>query len=835
MITIAEQPPIIINRTPLSLLESNPQNGVIQLKRYQSDAFNMLSGHSLRRINTPTGSGKSYMIKALSCDDISQGKKCFIAIPQLDIGSSFVGKSSIQLPNGEIHDFEIPYSYDLVHNKSDQAGRNSTQRAMAFIKAKRGPSVMLCTHRTLILLHKQLTESDELGLWDDCSVFIDEAHHVKIHNDTKDIINVINGIGSVINHCVNNTRTSLTLVTATFFRGDSLDIIPRDKLESFKTYHLPYDEYFKYMKHLNRIRFNISLFDKSPIEGITAMHSKYGRGKEIVYIPHVRSSTYMSCGYTDATKSKYQMTKDVLDVYMPNRSETSDNNVYVDGDITGVDLVDDSTKRSKALDYLKSTDITHCKNKSPDVIVALNLAKEGADYPRLDTCHIIGNKGSFTELIQIIGRILRDVPDKHTVNINLILPSKHVSDDFNDDANTFLKAVILTMMMEEVLVPSLVTSSERVNTTRGNGTLIDSVGGADQYSQIFNDIIHQSMTCDADTEISEIVDNVLIAYGVDRDPELISHFTGRLHRQITQRIELSDKLSCDHIMMDLIKSTTVAGLQHYVCDYIGDDVFEEMRHQLRKSNESLNVEAIKRTKRLIQLHEQNGRYPADDSANDEHLFLARWRLTQTRARKIALGQCTNKKTLRWHENAYDYAISQGHYALFAGMDNEAHNIDVCKEVITFISTHDRLPLHTKDSSVEEKRLHKWISEKRMAYKHMIDPTSIKGKRRPYYNVLTRMIEPLGYGNIFSYDANTFKTILAIREAIAIYKKLGYAPAQNHPEYGSLFKRMSMLRLARKGMSDKVWHDEYLQEFKKADCMELLEPQPTTRKPTGEAA
>ena len=56
-----------------------------------------------------------------------------------------------------------------------------------------------------------------------------------------------------------------------------------------------------------------------------------------------------------------------------------------------------------------------------DIIIALNLAKEGFDWPPCEQMVTVGYRGSLTEIVQIIGRCTRDYEGKSEASfINVI-------------------------------------------------------------------------------------------------------------------------------------------------------------------------------------------------------------------------------------------------------------------------------------------------------------------------------------------------------------------------------------------------------------------------------
>ena len=89
-----------------------------------------------------------------------------------------------------------------------------------------------------------------------------------------------------------------------------------------------------------------------------------------------------------------------------------------------------------------------------DVIIALNLAKEGFDWIWCEHALTVGYRGSLTEIIQIIGRATRDAPGKiHAQFTNLVPEPDATQDTVTSAVNDLLKAISASLLMQQVLAP----------------------------------------------------------------------------------------------------------------------------------------------------------------------------------------------------------------------------------------------------------------------------------------------------------------------------------------------------------------------------------------------
>jgi hypothetical protein len=116
------------------------------------------------------------------------------------------------------------------------------------------------------------------------------------------------------------------------------------------------------------------------------------------------------------------------------------------------DLVEDSAyERSILQGYLQRMN----RKDDVDIIIALGTAKEGFDWQWCEHCLTIAVRGSLTEVVQIIGRCTRDCEGKdHAQFTNLIAAPDATQDDVSRSVNDMLKAIVASLLMEQVMAPS---------------------------------------------------------------------------------------------------------------------------------------------------------------------------------------------------------------------------------------------------------------------------------------------------------------------------------------------------------------------------------------------
>lgn len=435
--------------TPIEYKETVVDGNYFTFREWQEECFNDLQDSNYWIINAPTASGKSFGISAILADYLMKNPnmKAIIAVPQTIIASGF-RLNFIELPDGSRIDF-VP-QHDLCRNSAD----SNVDYIISFLsgatdKTNINDRILLCSHASLVASFKKNPNS-----YTNVAVIVDEAHHARnaeLESVEDQIIS--NSLGAVVTHAIQNPDKNIHigLSTATFFRGDRLSIIPSQYSQLFDRFDLPYDEFLKTCKYLRHFKYDFVFYQHSYKEALDELF-KDGTGKSIVYIPSVGGR------YTVGDKND-----DVLSVI---KSIAQNNNPeIIDEDkpimkikrgdewISVINLVDENLREEKK-------DAIDQDHKSPeseiDVIITLNMFKEGASWKWADNSIIIGAKNSLNEVIQIIGRLFRDCEGKESVEVYQLLPlalDMMDSDEAQETLNNYLKAVFLSMMLEDILAP----------------------------------------------------------------------------------------------------------------------------------------------------------------------------------------------------------------------------------------------------------------------------------------------------------------------------------------------------------------------------------------------
>jgi hypothetical protein len=89
-----------------------------------------------------------------------------------------------------------------------------------------------------------------------------------------------------------------------------------------------------------------------------------------------------------------------------------------------------------------------------DIIIALGMAKEGFDWIWCEHALTVGYRASLTEIVQIIGRAIRDAPGKTRARFTNLIAQPDASElAVTEAVNDTLKAIAASLLMEQVLAP----------------------------------------------------------------------------------------------------------------------------------------------------------------------------------------------------------------------------------------------------------------------------------------------------------------------------------------------------------------------------------------------
>ncbi|MFT9123528.1 MAG: DEAD/DEAH box helicase [Leuconostoc mesenteroides] len=386
-------------------------------------------------VKSPPASGKSRALMFVGLDKLhNQGiKKVIIAVPERSIGKSFKDNGLSKL--GFYWDWEIKPSNNLTIGGGE---KSKVQHFVKFINSvDPSDNILIATHATLRFAFEELDDS----LFDNTLLAIDEFHHVSRDDNSV--------LGNALRSIMSNSNAHILAMTGSYFRGDSVQILEPADEDKFDKVTYTYYEQLEGYKYLKSFAMGYSFYRGKYTDALDQVIDV--NKKSIIHIPNVNSG--------ESTKDKYAEVDEILDLLADAGNITqNEEGIYEierpDGKkLLVADLVNEEG-REKVSAYLASiTDDIKDLDKL-DIIIALGMAKEGFDWPFAEYALTIGYRNSLTEVIQIIGRVTRDSPNKtHAQFTNLIAQPDAQDDEVLFAVNSIMKAISASLLMQQVLAP----------------------------------------------------------------------------------------------------------------------------------------------------------------------------------------------------------------------------------------------------------------------------------------------------------------------------------------------------------------------------------------------
>lgn len=400
------------------------------MREMQARAFEARQAQYLL-LKAPPASGKSRALMFLGLDKLHhQGlKKVIVAVPEMSIGSSF--KDTNLTEHGFFADWKVQPRYNLCIPGGEAGKVNAFIRFLSDPKA----NILICTHATLRFSYQKLSAAE----FNNTLLAIDEFHHTSAGDENR--------LGGLIDGIMAGSNAHIIAMTGSYFRGDAVPILLPEDEEKFTQVTYSYYEQLNGYKYLKSLGIGYHFYTGRYLD---ALHEVLDtRKKTIIHIPNVNS--------VESTKDKYSEVDHILDVIGEVVEKNMTTGIITVRDKTGrllkvADLVDDNPLRVEVQNYLR----TVSKPDDMDIIIALGMAKEGFDWPWCGHVLTVGYRSSLTEIIQIIGRATRDCEGKsHAQFTNLIAQPDAEDEDVKVSVNNMLKAITVSLLMEQVLAPSV--------------------------------------------------------------------------------------------------------------------------------------------------------------------------------------------------------------------------------------------------------------------------------------------------------------------------------------------------------------------------------------------
>ena len=424
-------------------------------------------------LKSPPASGKSRALMFLGLDKlVNQGiKKVIVAVPERSIGSSFAPTDLKKFG------FFANWAPKDNHNLCTPGDDGNKSKVSAFHKfMDNDEQLLICTHATLRFACEGLSEDK----FNDTLLAIDEFHHVSASADNK--------LGEIIRGVMSNSKAHIIAMTGTYFRGDAVPILLPEDEEKFKKVTYNYYQQLNGYEYLKSLGIGYHFYQGKYTNAI--MEVLDTDKKTLIHIPSVTSS--------ESEGDKYKEADSIIDSigiveYQDSRTGVIHVKRKTDGKVLKIaDLVDDNKKeRDKVQEYLRTINSVD----DIDIIIALQTAMEGFDWPYCEHALTIGYRNSLTQIIQIIGRATRDSENKtHAQFTNLIAQPDAADDEVKLSVNKLLKAITASLLMEQVLAPNWKFKTKISDDDKSEPGVLKIRGFKQPSSQRVKDIIEGDIT-----------------------------------------------------------------------------------------------------------------------------------------------------------------------------------------------------------------------------------------------------------------------------------------------------------------------------------------------------
>lgn len=410
--------------------------GTMGMREMQARAYEQRNSQYLL-IKSPPASGKSRAMMYIALDKlIHQGiKKVIIIVPEMSIGRSF-GNTNLTSA-GFFADWFVDNRYNLCSNTL-MSDSSKTRVFHEFLtdNTAHAPQVLVCTHHTFRFGYDAVNNVD---LFNDVLLGIDEFHHVSASENNR--------LGAILDDIMGKSSAHIVAMTGSYFRGDAIPILTPEDEERFDKVTYSYYEQLNGYQYLKSLSLDYKFYQDSFFNALSECLDT--TKKTIVHIPNVNSQS--------TETDKYNTVSKIVDVIGTPLAQDEDTGIWTvrthdDRLLKIADLVTDNEYRPKIQTYLSKIQ----QRDEMDIIIALGMAKEGFDWVYCEHVLTIGYRGSMTEVVQIIGRATRDCEGKpHAQFTNLIAKPDAHQDEVVSSVNDMLKAISLSLLMEQVLAPNI--------------------------------------------------------------------------------------------------------------------------------------------------------------------------------------------------------------------------------------------------------------------------------------------------------------------------------------------------------------------------------------------
>lgn len=679
-----------------TIIENNDE--YVKERNWQVDCRKQLQNEQLGVINAPTGSGKSIVIASTAWKKaINNNKKVIICVPETLIASSFGKNIKVKLTDGTKID------WNPKTNLCNQKGIKTIQELVSFLSTKGNNDIneriVICCRQTLVMCWEKFRNEK---FWNNLILVVDEAHHVQ-HNSNR--------IGEVVEKL--SHKNDIVLVTATFFRGDKQQILS-DELESkFSKYSLPLDVWINQMKYFKNFSYDF-VFGSNTAKTTSYLSSvrncidslfSSDHKKIIIYIPN-----RMNKMKTDCKKNEVRsIVKMLAGKFGAKKIKTNDHGI--------IELINEKEEKYKVLDLVSEenrharkdyfsgviggVNINNDKN-ALDCIISLNMFKEGCDWEYANGMIITGIKESVADLIQMVGRVIRDKKGKPTAKIMHIMPLM-LDDEIENKLNTYFKLIAVNMLMENAMNPVSEIKDSPLNVDRKerNEKVESALSKLDENRKIslLNNVFKYIFSKydakdDSVNVIGKIKKCVVEFFGVNKITKSeIEEISCEIFSILSRRALKMKNENVSNIDWDMIeKCKNPSGfIQHYISSLVDKDSLNLLREKMNSGESEEN----KMAEKICDYYKKNGSIPSVGSKIGRCISYIR--------KKIRQGVSPYESTVKMFNKA-------GIWKEVSSLNiHEIRENEMARQVCLYYRKHGHIPLF-------KLKLGKWIGGLRFKIK-----------------------------------------------------------------------------------------------------------------------
>ena len=485
-------------------------------REWQVEAYDALIGRQQSDLIAPCGSGKSTVQAALAIGDFTKSqRKQLIIVPQVHIAEGFFPKDGewVMLSiHGATYKVRVPVEYNFA-----QAA--SVQRLIGWLlkplrlrkdspKNEISGALALSSYTSFVLAWSQMSNAQRLHITKTVHVRPDESHHVSM-GDQCVFENTRNKVGDALRFMAENGgyRTSST---ATGFRGDGKKILPRALKSMTKTYSHQFIKHFPTLG-IEEFLLEVNEFKKNPIHRLIKAIKAEPKEKHFIVVPSYNAGWRRS--FTDSSHGVNALMKELLKIYPKDRI---------------LNLVpQEEGRKDKKQNLLNEPKFFEEKASQFDVVITVQLGREGTDWCPCSRLHVTYVEGSIVLAVQTIGRLLRYFKGKTKIVARYYHPAfprlKEGASKL-DVLDGRKNAVLLMMQADEMFFPLIFPvivpiADKKKGEPREHPTAKTTLGellGDDSYQQMRADFLNDDRVYGGGSveELQEAISELVQEYDV---------------------------------------------------------------------------------------------------------------------------------------------------------------------------------------------------------------------------------------------------------------------------------------------------------------------------------